>query len=359
MEAGISAEALYNEGIKEYEEGQYDLAIENFKKAIEIDDSNFDYYFNLAAVYMAVEDYGSAIENFKKALEINSDDIEVYTNLGMAFYNNGEFENAAKAYKKTVWLNSMDPENFNNAGIAYCALKNFKEAANNFKHAVRIEPRDQNYNYNLAFACYGAGHYDLAEEYLVNVMNYDKQKEEGYVLLGKVYIKQQNYDLAKDTFEKLLSINPYHEEASAFIDKINARKPCEKIKIDDDAETTENEKETRKKLTDSEKQAKVEKYLNAAIILFKKKKYKAAITGFRKVLKLKKGHPEAVKNIKQANQKIKELNALFSEGLSHLKRNEYSEALNYLEKAQFIYPHSSKIEELIEQARVKNKEMSG
>ena len=67
-ESSLSQE-YYNKGIYFYENASYDLAIENFKKAINLNPSNFQFYYNLGLVYIKLENYDLAIENFKKYYE--------------------------------------------------------------------------------------------------------------------------------------------------------------------------------------------------------------------------------------------------------------------------------------------------
>lgn len=218
-----NSEEYYNQGIKQYEDAQYELSIENFKKAIAINDDIFDYHYNLGLAYLKTEQNDLAIESFNNGIGLNSRDYEIYLNLGLAFYNKKEYPKAIKAYNKAINLNSGDAENFNSAGIAYCALKNYKDAIYNFKLAVKLEPKMLNYNYNLAYAYYEYEKYEAAEDCLVKLINYSKDDPEAYVLLGKVYLKQYDRQLAKDNFEKALKIDPDHKEALAALQEVNLK----------------------------------------------------------------------------------------------------------------------------------------
>ncbi len=358
MQADISPESLYNKGINEFEQGHYDDSIENFKKAIELDDSNYDYYFNLGVVYMEVEDYDAAIESFVNAYNLNPKvrDVELFNNLGTAYYAKRDYDKAAKSYSKSVWYNSGDPENLNNAGIAYIALKNYKEAVSNLKRAVKIEPKDENYNFNLAHAYYGAGEYDLAEEHLIFVVNYNKQRDDGYLLLGKVLIKRRDYDIAKDYLQKVLSLDPENQEAKSLIEKINSRKPCEDIVIEEQAGQESNGEKPKKTLSENEKKKRILTYFKIASTSYKNKDYKTVILQLNKVLKLQKDHPEAIKNIELAQKKLNEAKEFYQKGVKCLAENHYEQAVIFLEKALIIYPYSSKIEKLLSEALDKSKE---
>jgi tetratricopeptide (TPR) repeat protein len=358
METEISSEAYYNQGIMEYEEGQYELSIENFKKAIEIDDAVFDYHYNLGLAYIKTEDYDSAIKSFNQGASINAKDTDLYVNLGLAFYSKGDFDKAAKAYKKAVMINSTDPENCANAGIAYCALKNWKEAIFYFKQAVKQEPKNADYNYNLAYAYFEAEKYESAEEYLINVLNYDRQKPDAYFLLGKVNVKQHDFIIARENFNKVLALEPDRQDAIDAIEEIDnrkTRKPKESAENNVDAPPRKETETNVAKLKNIEIEA--ENYFNTATKLMEKKEYEAAIAEFKKTLSLVNNHPEAIRNINLATRMINEATELFNQGLSHFFQNDYISAVNFLEKAQSIYP-AEKTKKLLGEAVSKNKQQS-
>ena len=89
MQSDNSSELYYNKGIKEYEEGQYDLAVENFKKAIELDPDYASAYNGLGGAYLLAGDFDGAIYCLEKALEIEPDSARALFNLGLAYLNKG------------------------------------------------------------------------------------------------------------------------------------------------------------------------------------------------------------------------------------------------------------------------------
>lgn len=101
---GKSEEALdyINKGIEKSEEGgtkiqfyvllgnyyhlngQYELALENFEKAYELDDSNASLLNNQAAVFLDQDDYESAVTKCNEALDLDPELMEAYFNRGIA-----------------------------------------------------------------------------------------------------------------------------------------------------------------------------------------------------------------------------------------------------------------------------------
>ena len=67
-----NSDALLNQGIALLEEGQFDLSINYFNKAIEINPRYADAYNNRGLAYgMGKGQYDKAISDFNKAIELN------------------------------------------------------------------------------------------------------------------------------------------------------------------------------------------------------------------------------------------------------------------------------------------------
>lgn len=122
-----------DEGIYETENKQYDCAIENLDKSIELK-NDFDIsYFYRAVCYQALEKWDEAMLDYTKAIQLNDKMTDAYYNraniiLSRKDIENPKIENAIKDLEKAL---ELDP-NFNNALFALAAakhkLKEHKEA---------------------------------------------------------------------------------------------------------------------------------------------------------------------------------------------------------------------------------------
>lgn len=86
---------LVNEGVKLASSGEIQKAINNFKKAINIDSSREEAYANLANAYDDLGNFEEAISTFEKCIEINPLSPNHYFNLGVIYtnYRNKSFKN--------------------------------------------------------------------------------------------------------------------------------------------------------------------------------------------------------------------------------------------------------------------------
>ena len=120
--------------------GQFDAAIEAYKKALVIKPDYADAYNNLGVVLKEKGKIGEAINAYKKALAIKPDYAEAYNNIGNAFRKKGELGEAIKAYKKALDIKPDYADACNNLGLALKEKGKIGEAINAYNKAIIIKP---------------------------------------------------------------------------------------------------------------------------------------------------------------------------------------------------------------------------
>ncbi|MDR1006833.1 MAG: tetratricopeptide repeat protein [Bacteroidales bacterium] len=119
------AEEWFLKGIAAFDTKGYDIAIECFKKAIELEP---DYAYAYNGMGNAYSDwngnYKNAIECYKKAIELNPDYADAYYNMGNAYGAwNGQYEKAIECYEKAIELDPDYAEAYNNMKITRKKLR--------------------------------------------------------------------------------------------------------------------------------------------------------------------------------------------------------------------------------------------
>jgi tetratricopeptide (TPR) repeat protein len=89
-----SAEAYTNRGNAYDNKGQYDKAIADFNRALEISPKFAMAYNNRGNAYDSKGQYDKAISDFNKALELNPKYADAYYNRAIAYYFKKEYDNA-------------------------------------------------------------------------------------------------------------------------------------------------------------------------------------------------------------------------------------------------------------------------
>ena len=186
----------------------FDKAITNYKKSIEINPNYAEGHNNLGGVLYKLGKFNKAIDSYQRAIKIKPDFAEAYNNLGLAFKELGKFSEAIDSYQRAIKINPNYAEAYNNLGITFNMIGKFNKAIDSYQRAIKIKP-------DFAEAYNNLGNvYDVNEKIDEAILNYKKAIKinanfaEAYSNLGHLLKEVGKVDEAKDYDNKLLSLKP-------------------------------------------------------------------------------------------------------------------------------------------------------
>ena len=207
------------------------MALETARKATSIKPDSANTLCNLGDVYSLMGEYDKAIDSYKKAIELNNDfDQEPETDytefslintlsdayVGLAFTYGAinKIDLAEEYYDKAIKLDPQDPYNYYN--LARTMFKNnlYHKAIENYKKAISLLDNDPGMYNDLALAYSEERRYDLAEANLTKAIELNKDYVDPYYHLGIVYILTNKNDKAKIMFSKVLELEPSYTDAA-------------------------------------------------------------------------------------------------------------------------------------------------
>jgi len=97
----LSAEEYITRGYNANNNKWFDLAVENYQKAISIDPNNATAYNNLGCTYNKLKDYKQGITYLKKAIAIDPNYAWAYGSLGYGYYELKDYEQAITYLQKS------------------------------------------------------------------------------------------------------------------------------------------------------------------------------------------------------------------------------------------------------------------
>ncbi len=86
-----------------------------------LDPHHITAFLDLGNTYIKVNQFDLAIESFKKAIEINPDISNVYRSLGNAYRFNKQYEEALSNYQHALKLNDKISEIYDDIGLLHIA----------------------------------------------------------------------------------------------------------------------------------------------------------------------------------------------------------------------------------------------
>jgi len=120
--------------------GEYNRAVAEIKKAINLDSQHFKAYFNLGLAYMQVEKWELAVDAFERCIAIQPNAYAPYLNIGIIYNQTGEYQKAIDKLKKAYELNRGQVEIIYNLGLAYEKMGNIEEAIRQYEGALTFTP---------------------------------------------------------------------------------------------------------------------------------------------------------------------------------------------------------------------------
>lgn len=158
---GGTAEIYNLRGLSYYnlENPDYDAALNDFNKAIQLDKNFADAYAARAAVYLKQDKKDDAITNFMQAgkkhlfaqnydeareafnlvLELDPKNGEVYYRLGQLEDNQSRWQEAINNYDKAIELNYAEDYVYTERGSTKCMLHKYDDAIKDFNKALEID----------------------------------------------------------------------------------------------------------------------------------------------------------------------------------------------------------------------------
>jgi len=127
-----------NRGVTYRERENYQQAIKDYDKAIDLDPKFVKTYYNRAITYDILGNYQQALKDYDKAIELDPKEAKSYNNRGIVYGRLGNLPQAIKDFGKALELDPQYAAAYMNRGIAYHKLGNLPQALSDLKSAARL-----------------------------------------------------------------------------------------------------------------------------------------------------------------------------------------------------------------------------
>jgi len=172
----LLADLFFMRGLVYKEMEQTDVAIENFKLAVQQDAEIIDAWINLGQLYAQKEDK-IALDYFNTAIEIAPGSIEARHAKGYYLQDINDLEGAVAVFKEIGTINPQYHEAFYNAGLILLDLDSLESAYQQFDIAVQTKPTEARYYYYRGVTLELMGQFDQAFKAYEQCLVFDPQFE--------------------------------------------------------------------------------------------------------------------------------------------------------------------------------------
>lgn len=190
----MSASDLINQAKKDEKNGDFDAAINNYKKAFELEPKNFFIQIELGNLYALSNQYEEAAGYFRRAIRRFPDNKAIKEGLGFClcetgnfFHSQRNFHLAQAAFEEATYFCDDNPSYFFNLGNALYYQDNFKGALKAFIKSLSLK-NDSETLHNLGNTNKKLKKYDDAQRNYKNALRMNSKQI--HTLVELIQLKQ-------------------------------------------------------------------------------------------------------------------------------------------------------------------------
>lgn len=216
----MEARTRFFDAIREKNLGQFDAAISDFRKSIELDPSNDAAWYEIARINVSNGNLVDAKTNAQKALQLSPDNL-FYTSLNADIHLQlGQAKEALKLYQSIISKKPDNVEAYLAAASIYESQKNFSEANKYYTLAedqmgAVLEIIQQKINNYIT-----AHDFDAAIREVSRLIKNYPEEREFKEILSDLYLYNKQEDLAISTLNEILKSDPNAGGANLKLAKI-------------------------------------------------------------------------------------------------------------------------------------------
>lgn len=202
-----SANDLLRKAIGEQQQGQYEAAIRDYRKTLELDPNMAEAKVNLGAALSHVGQYDEAIAIYKAALSSLSFKNPVILNIGLAYYKKGDYANAREQFETVHKLQPNDGRIATLLGDTELRLNQASDAVALMQPLDSANSNNLDFQYVYGSALIASGHRADGAKHVEKVAKAGNIPE-AYLLAGTTQLQINDYESARPNLEAALRLNP-------------------------------------------------------------------------------------------------------------------------------------------------------
>jgi tetratricopeptide (TPR) repeat protein len=200
-----------------FKAGDTENAIQEYKKALELNPNNAEAHLKLGFLfYNVIQKHTEGMAHYQKAMQINPNDPRIHHDLGMALFHQGKFDQAV--HHLTIALQSVP----NGIDVQYTAVDmrqhlgqalfyagKSEEATRYFSEAIHLDPNNAEAHYSMALALVTQGDIDRTLEHYKRAIELKPSVDRSPVihyLLGMKYAEARRFHEAVTATQRALDL---------------------------------------------------------------------------------------------------------------------------------------------------------
>jgi len=189
-------------------------AMDDFKKAVEIDPDNSDIYHHRGQVHLLTEQIDNASDDFKKAVDLNPEFPVAFVQKLYTDYRKAVQKNDQELVKNVINLFKQAKEKFPKCVETYALFaqvlsdqSKFEQADELYQEALKVDPKNANlFVHRGLIHLQWKGDIEKAVELITKSLDVDDKCEFAYETLGTIEVQRGHLKKAIELFEKAIPL---------------------------------------------------------------------------------------------------------------------------------------------------------
>jgi tetratricopeptide (TPR) repeat protein len=298
---------LYKSGVRLLEAKQYNEAITEFSKAIDLNNAYVDAYVARAQSYEKIDNLELCAKDYEKALELEPQVVDYIFEAGKVNYRVKNYEKALKFLTETVILDNQHFQAYQFKSFTHIKLGDYKNAIVAIDNALAIQKTYVG-NYTRGVANDSLKNYPQAISDYNKAIGLSPNFEKAYYALSKVYVKNGDLDLAVKNATR--SVQKFPEAPDAY--ETRSQVYYDRNELPEAI----NDLSKLETLVDDAKQV----LFTRGIYYFEYKQYQNAKSDFSQILALSSDNYEALYWRGRSNEELMEIKAAEDDYAKYMTR---------------------------------------
>ena len=207
-----TSRALNNRALIFEKQEKFELAIQEYTKAIDNSPKEPLFFSNRAKIYQKQGKFGQAEDDYTQAIVLDPKNEKWYFNRSLFFSKKEDLKNAIEDISKAIELNPNDADYYYFLGTYFLSVKNRDDALKILKKGLEISPSALDIISEIGDIYLEDGKFDLAIQMYDQVITSDKTDPQSaaycYDGRGEIYFEQGKYEMALADYTKAIDLEP-------------------------------------------------------------------------------------------------------------------------------------------------------
>ena len=198
-----------------YNQKDYDGAIAQYRKALQLEPDNSSTHLSIGDALYNKDDYDGALVEYREAARLRPADAHARSSIGDALFGKKDYEGAATAYRESLGLKADEPAVHSSLADVLAAQNDWDGALAEYRAVLRLDPKSFDAQKGAGDMLYNKGDLRGAVAAYQELVRLKPEDAEAHGLLGNALYRTRDYDGAIAEAREAMRLNPsethYHE----------------------------------------------------------------------------------------------------------------------------------------------------